>query len=423
MVLPLNSRQIVRAAWLVVAPAVLYGLSGAACNRVPLTAPSGTSITLIAATNTLPVNGSTDVTAVLIEGGQSTNGGNNGGTTVTPGVGTPVQNGTHVTFTTTIGRMEPAEAQTNAGKAVAKLIGDGRSGTATITAISGAASKTMTVAIGAAGASHIAVTANPQALSASGGTATITANVQDAQGNGLLGVPVAFSTTAGTLSQTTVVSNNNGDAVTQLTTNAAATVTASSGGASAALSGTVSVTLKSKISVTLTAPTTTISVSVPATFTVGVTSTGGGTPLVNDVTIEFGDGTKPVALGQISGPTPVGHLYAQAGSMTIKVTATDPDGQTSSISPPVVVAPLQAVVAANPQTVALGGTILFTVTPTTGAIIDHYVWDFGEGDPPISTASNAQGHVYLTKGGHTATVTVFPLAGPALILSVPIVIN
>ena len=119
---------------------MLYGLSGAACNRVPLTAPSGTSITLIAATNTLPVNGSTDVTAVLIEGGQSTNGGNNGGTTVTPGVGTPVQNGTHVIFTTTLGRMEPADAQTNAGKAVAKLIGDGRSGTATITAISGAAS-------------------------------------------------------------------------------------------------------------------------------------------------------------------------------------------------------------------------------------------------------------------------------------------
>jgi len=51
------------------------------------------------------------------------------------------------------------------------------------------------------------------------------------------------------------------------------------------------------------------------------------------------------------------------------------------------------------------------------------VWDFGEGDGPISTASNAQGHVYLTKGGHTATVTVFPLAGPALVLSVPIVIN
>src|SRR5262245_48688883 len=129
MVFTLNSRQIVRAAWLAVGPAVLLGLSGAACNKMPLVAPSGTSITLVSSTNTLPVNGSTDVTAVLIEGGQSSNGGNNGGTTVTPGAGTPVQNGTHVSFTTSLGHMEPAEAQTNNGKAVSKLIADGQSGT------------------------------------------------------------------------------------------------------------------------------------------------------------------------------------------------------------------------------------------------------------------------------------------------------
>ena len=124
MVLPLNSRQIVRAAWLVAVPATLLGLSGAACNKMPLTAPSGTSITLIASTNTLPVNGSTDITAVLVEGGQTSNGGNNGGTTVTPGAGTPVQNGTHVIFTTSLGHMEPGDAQTNAGRAVSKLIAD-----------------------------------------------------------------------------------------------------------------------------------------------------------------------------------------------------------------------------------------------------------------------------------------------------------
>ena len=404
------------------APAVLLGLSGAACNKMPLVAPSGTSITLVAATNTLPVNGSTDITAILIEGGQSQSG-NNGGTTVTPGAGTPVQNGTHVSFTTTIGRIEPAEAQTSAGKAVVKLISDGRSGTATVTAISGAASKTLTVAIGAAGATRIAVTANPQALPATGGTTTIVASVQDAQGNGLSGVPVSFSTSAGTLSQTTVVSDDGGTATTQLTTSAAATVTASSGGGSGALSGTVAVTLKSKISVTLTAPTGTVTVSVPATFTVGVTATGGGTPIVNDVTIDFGDGSKTVQLGQISAATPVSHLYSKSGSLTIRVTATDPDGQSTSISPPVVVAPLTGVAAANPASTTLGGAINFTVALPTGAIIDHYVWDFGEGDPPISSASNAQSHVYLTKGGHTATVTVVPLVGPALILQVPIVIN
>ncbi len=401
------------------AASLLLGLSGASCNSMPLTAPSGTSITLIASTVTLPVNGTTDVTAVLIEGGVTGSGTDQ---TVTPGVGTPVANGTLVSFTTTLGRLEPSEARTDGGKAVVKLHGDGRSGKATITAISGPASKTLDVAIGAAGATRIAVTANPQTVSAGGGSTTIIASVQDAQGNGLLGVPVSFTTTAGTLSATTVVTNEGGNASTTLTTNAAATVTASSGGASEALTGSVDVTMKSKISLTLSAPTS-LTVSVPASFTVGVTATGGGTPVVKNVVVDFGDGSTPAQLGEISGNTPVQHLFSGSGALTMKITATDPDGQTTSINSPIVVAPLSAVGVANPASVALGGSILFTVTPTTGALIDHYVWDFGEGDPPISSVSNAQSHVYLSKGGHTATVTVFPQAGPAFTLTVPIVIN
>jgi PKD repeat protein len=156
---------------------------------------------------------------------------------------------------------------------------------------------------------------------------------------------------------------------------------------------------------------------------VGVTSTGGGTPVVRHVTVDFGDGSTPAQLGEISGNTPVQHLFAGSGALTMKITATDPDGQTTSIQSPVVVAPLSAVGVANPTSVALGGSILFTVTPTTGALIDHYVWDFGEGDPPFNSVSNAQAHVYLTKGGHTATITVVPQVGPSFTLTVPIVIN
>jgi hypothetical protein len=420
MLSPSSRRDHLRLTGLAIVGTLLFGLAGTSCSRSALVAPSGTAITLIASTNNLPVNGSADITAVLIEG--SFTSGANGGVTTTTGTGAAVHDGTQVSFTTTLGRIEPADAETDGGKAVVKLYGDGRSGTATITAISGAASKTLAVTVGAAGATRIAVTANPEALPATGGTATIVASVDDAQGNGLSGVPVSFSTTAGNLSATTVVSDNSGSATTTLTTNAAATVTASSGGASAALSGTVNVTLKNKTSVTVQAPTS-ITVSVPATFIVGVTATGGATPIVNDVTVDFGDGSTPASLGQISASTTVTHLYGRSGSLTMKVTATDPDGSTTSITPPVVVAPLSAVGAAQPSTVALGASMLFTVTPVTGAIIDHYVWDFGEGDPPISSVSNAQSHVYLTKGGHTATVTVVPSAGPALILQIPIVIN
>jgi adhesin/invasin len=422
MVRPFSTvRPALRVGGIFVAAALILGLSGVACNKMPLTAPSGSAITLIASTNTLPVNGSTQITAVVIEGGESNGAGNS--TTVTAGAGTPVQNGTQVSFTTTLGTIQPATAETNDGKAVVTLSGDGRSGTATITAISGPASKTMTVAIGAAGANRIAVTANPQALPSTGGTTTIIASVQDEQGNGLLGVPVSFSTTAGSLSATTVITDASGSASTKLTTSTAATVTATSGGATASLSGTVNVTLANQILLSITAPTS-VTVSVPAAFTIAVSSTGGGTTFVKDAVVDFGDGTAPLSLGQISTSAPAPHLFAKSGSLTMTVTATDPQGNQTQIHSPVIVAPLSAVATSNPSSTTVGNSVLLTVTPTTGALIDHYVWDFGDGSGPFSSQSNALSHTYVQRGNYTASVIVVPVAGPQLTaLPIPVLIN
>jgi len=209
------------------------------CQKIPLTAPSGTALTLVPGTHVLPLNGETTVTAVLIEGGQQ--GGTGGG--VDAGTGTPVHNGTVVTFMTTLGRLEPAEAKTTSGRATVRLIGDGRSGTATITAFSGPATNTIDINVGAAAAAFINVTANPQALSAGGGPTRITALVEDVQGNGLAGLVVSFSTTRGTLSATSAVTDDRGAASTTLTTTQEATVTATTGGASAELTDTVVVTI------------------------------------------------------------------------------------------------------------------------------------------------------------------------------------
>jgi len=104
-----------------VAIMVLLGLAAASCHKMPLVAPSNSSITLVAATNVLPVNGSVEITAVVLQGSQTAGGGNNGGGTTT-GTGTPVHNGTVVSFTTTLGRIEPADAETDNGKAVVRLI-------------------------------------------------------------------------------------------------------------------------------------------------------------------------------------------------------------------------------------------------------------------------------------------------------------
>src|SRR4029453_16736109 len=113
--------------------AALTGLSvtlfSASCDKVPLLAPTGSVITLFATATTVPSNGSMEIVATVIEQGQSTAApttpttpGQTPTTPTTPtssssqGAGTPVHNGTVVTFTTTIGRVEPAEARTNNGQ-------------------------------------------------------------------------------------------------------------------------------------------------------------------------------------------------------------------------------------------------------------------------------------------------------------------
>jgi PKD repeat protein len=387
----------------------------AACQHTPLTAPTGTAITLVANTNVLSVNGSTDITAILVQGSEVTtttggNGNQNSGTTA--GTGVPVRDGTVVVFSTTLGRVEPAEAKTDGGKVTVRLIADGRSGTATVSAFSGPATKTLPVTIGAAAASRILVAASPQALPFTGGTSTITATVQDQQGNGLLGVPVTFSTSAGSLGSGSGVTDASGNAFTTLSTTAAATVTASSGGASGTLSGTVAITIKPRTTVTLTTPTA-ITASVPALFTVGV----GTNTIVTDVVVDFGDGEKQ-PLGSISASQNVSHVYGDSGSYQVTVTATDSEGNRTPIQTAVVVAPLSAVGTANPTIAVLGNSVLFTVTVSTGALIDHYDWDFGEVGFPDSkitgSKSNSINHVYRIKGTKVITVIVYPTKGPPI---------
>ena len=95
-------------------------VASAACDKVPLTAPTGSTVTLFSNTTIVPVNGAADITATVIEAG-----------------GTLVQNGTLVTFTTTIGQVDPAEARTRDGKVTVRLVAGARSGRAVVRAFSG----------------------------------------------------------------------------------------------------------------------------------------------------------------------------------------------------------------------------------------------------------------------------------------------
>ena len=69
-----------------------------ACQRVALLAPAGSTITLTSLAATVPLNGTTNLIAQVIEP-----------------AGTPPQRGTLVSFTTSLGTIQPIEAETDPG--------------------------------------------------------------------------------------------------------------------------------------------------------------------------------------------------------------------------------------------------------------------------------------------------------------------
>lgn len=406
----------------VCAAAALVSLA-AACDKVPLLAPTGSVISLFAASSTIPLNSEIEIIATVIENGTTAatpaTGGGGGGTTGTPsttttsspGAGTPVQNGTLVTFTTTIGRIEPNEARTSNGQVRVRLITGSQSGTATITAFSGGASaKLENLKVGSAGVERVIISASPQTLGPLGGTSTITARVEDVSGAGLPGVPVTFTTDNGTLSPPTATTDALGVAQTILNTSRASKVTANVAGKTAD----VTVGLNPRTNVTIAGPTTSVNAGQPATFTVGV----GSTANVRDVTVDFGDGSQ-ISLGAISGSTTVQHTYQTEGTYTVRATATEASGFTEQVATSVTILPGQppsVIITASNNNPGIGETVIFTATASgaTSTIV-RYEWDFGTDAEPrtASTTGNRTTASYTSGGSKVITVRVIQASGPS----------
>jgi Bacterial Ig-like domain (group 1)/PKD domain len=394
-----------------------------ACDKVPLVAPSGSVISLFAAANTVPLNSDIEIVANVIENGTAQAPATTPGTGTTPGTttpgtttttsagaGTPVQNGTLVSFTTTIGSIDPSEARTNNGQVRVRFHSGSVSGTATITAFSGGASgKLENLKVGAAAVDHLVVTASPQTLPPGGGNSTITARVEDASGTGVSGVSVSFTTDNGSLNPPTATTDASGVATTTLNAPRTAKVTASVAGKTAD----VTVTLNPRTGITIAGPTTQIAAGLPATFTIGV----GTTANIQNVTVDFGDGSQ-ASLGAISGSTTIQHVYNEAGTFTVRATATDASGFTEQVATSITILPAQppAVTITGPQTARVNETVLFTanVTGVTSTIL-RYEWDFGEGANPrtATTTGNRATTTYTTTGTKVVNVHVVQAIGPA----------
>jgi predicted enzyme related to lactoylglutathione lyase len=369
-----------------------------ACDKMPLVAPTGTTITLYASSLTVGLNGSIDITANVIES-----------------AGTPVQNGTVVYFTTTLGTIEPAEARTNNGTVTVRFVAGTRSGTAEIRAFSGGVSTgdasttgALKVSVGAAAAAKVDLLANPSALPASGGVVQLTAVVNDSSGNRLSGVPVSFTTDAGVLAQTSVTSDGNGEARSSLSTTAKSRVTASivgGTGTAGALTASLDIPVRVGPTVTISTPTASLVPGVAATFTVSVTAGGAA---VRTAIIEFGDGgSQAVATAGVS--TAV-HAYGNSGTFIVTAVATDAAGETTTATASVSVQPVIVAVSisVSPATVTTSVPAQFSAIATTtpaGAAIERYEWDFGDGFTRTTSGSSTT-HQYVVGGGRRYFVTV-----------------
>lgn len=415
---------------LAAALAAAAALTTWACDKMPLVAPTGTVITLYANNTVLPVDGSIEITAVAIENGTApsapapTPAPGSGGTTpgTTPGgtttggstaaAGTPVQNGTVITFTTTLGRIEPVEARTRNGQATVRLIGTGSSGVASVRAFSGGASSNeLRLNVGTAAAARLELTANPTTLSSSGGTSALVARVFDTNNNPLSGVPVSFSVESGggSFSNSNPVTDQTGTAATNFTTNRETTVVATAAGGATGTGGTTGggtttgpltakVTLRVNTASTLTVSSTTTAPveNQPVVFTITPGGGAAGTSnVIRNVVVNFGDGSS-YSIGNVSGATTVSHIYQSAGTFVVNATGTDLNGETVSASTIVAVTeqlPLQVSLSAAPSTVRRGvDTVTFTAAVSGGSPI-RYEWTFGDGETATTTGPTTS-HFY-----------------------------
>ena len=397
------------------------------CDKMPLLAPSGSTLTLNAGSTVLPNGGSTTVTATVIES-----------------AGTPVHNGTTVRFTTSLGRVEPAEAQTNNGIATTTFFAGDDSGIAEVRATSGGTgvsapttpttptspttpttpttttstnSSVVQIAVGSGAVDTVTVRANPSTVSTTrGGTVSVIATVVGTGGRLLSNIPVSFSANRGTLSATSATTDNRGEASVTLNTNGDTDITVAAGSKTA----TAKVTGQAGPSVALScgvgAATNCANVN-QGQSVVFTAQRGATTSSIVSSTLDFGDGSNTVSLGALSSAVTVPHAYTQAGTYTATLTATDVSGETTSDTEIVqVLAPPQASVSA---VVTVGMTV--QATATTSVAATQYVWTF-EGTATQTTSTNTATHTYSTSGTKTVSVTATLVDGRTVSASTQVVV-
>ncbi|MEO7795318.1 MAG: PKD domain-containing protein [Thermoanaerobaculia bacterium] len=240
--------------------------------------------------------------------------------------GNPVNPGTEIRLSSTIGTIDPVAYTTESGQATALLRGDGRVGTATVTAFSGGLEPvTLDISVGQLSAS-MSFQVTPSSVAETGGTLDLLALVRDDVSQPLAGAQVNFRSEVGELDSggRFITTDENGEARDRLRVTAADLqlvsddnfqVTAEVGGAGGTI---ISRTFQVGIQRPPQAAFTFQRAGLVVTF--NDTSTGSPTSWIWD----FGDDT-PTSSQQ----NPV-HAYSEAGTYVVTLTARNSIGTSSA---------------------------------------------------------------------------------------------
>ena len=261
----------------------------------------------------------------------------------------------------------------------------------------------------------ILVSASPDTLARDGTSAsTITVTTRDGQGNPVQ-KNVVLSTTAGSLSATSVNTDTSGHATVQFTAPpvnpalSSATITATAQGtdviANPDFSNRVVISLvgaAGPAAVTITASSTTPGQYDLVTFSGTSTVSGSSCTSACTYVWNFGDGSN--ATGQS-----VTHRFQSRGTFTVTLTVSTSSGTSASTTTSVTVGAPQSITAAitfSPTDPSVNQTVYFDGTGSKtpdGAKITNYSWDLGNGS--TATGSNVT-TTYSTAHTYTVRLTV-----------------
>jgi PKD repeat protein len=325
----MNYRSVVLPAFILLSMLPLAG-----CDKATPVAPNGTILAISANPTKIGINGTSTITVI----GRKPD-------------GNPLNPGTEIRLTASLGSIDTIVTTNSSGTATAIFRANGVLGTATIVAATGTGSTTgggstsdpggstagttasIAVQVGTA-AGSIVLQPTPPSLTVAGGQVNLLALVRDANGQPLAGQGVNFTTDYGRLASrgAIVLTNASGVARDTLTLSASdltgnvASVMVGAETTGAGSSGSTLLSATATIHIQGGPPVAHFTYARGGTAnTVNFTSTSTGGQGGLTYTWDFGDGVS--GNGAV-----VNHVYAAAGTYNVQLVVVDGSGQTTSVT-------------------------------------------------------------------------------------------